>query len=289
MRGAKSLLPVLLVFFLLSSAYAKPAKDCRINDNYYKDRERGWYYFEHCEPKKPDSPKKETKKEPTKKEKEKVVIDWKKIGESSYLDTLTAREFKELMEIAREEVVYKPTHDKMLAYIKMQDYMREKAVNFAYVWRDVLLENPSLDYSVKFPTSNYGAQAYAKIDLQRQAKTMKEIKETVGLFFFVSSLCPYCHEQAKLIRLLEKEHDIAVRTISQDRCDAAFSSCVEEPMMFEVFQVKTTPTLFAVFKDQNNKPKFQPIASGIVTVDEMVNRLVYYYNMFKAGQLAQSQ
>lgn len=277
---------LLLSVFITLPAFGKQKNDCRINDNYYKDKERGWYFFEHCEPKKPEPPKKETKKDTTKKEK--IVIDWKKIGDASYLDTLTAKEFKELMDMVREETVYKPTHDKMLTYIKMQDYMREKAVNFAYIWRDVLLENPSLDYSVKFPTSNYGAHAYTRIDMQRQAKTMKEIKETTGLFFFVSSGCPYCHEQAKLIKLLEQTYDIAVRTISQDRCDANFSSCVEEPMMFEVFQVKTTPTLFAVFRDQHNKPKFQPIASGIVTVDEMINRLVYYYNAFKNNQLAQN-
>ena len=58
----------------------------------------------------------------------------------------------------------------MLVYLKLQDYMKTKSVEFAYIWRDVLLDHPELDSTFKNPTSNYGAMAANSIRNQESRK-----------------------------------------------------------------------------------------------------------------------
>lgn len=259
------------------------AKDnfCKPHKEFYKDRERGWYYREYCHKTLPIKKKKEGQKE---RKAEDESIDWARIQDTKYLDTLDAERFRKLFDRVKDEVVYNPTKDKLLAYLRMQDYMREKSLKFAYIWRDVLLEHPELDQTVKYPASNYGTQARYSIVAKEQRMLMAEMSETVGLFFFVSAECPYCHEQSKIIDMLMADYGVTVRTISSDYCAEPFKFCTVAPELFETFNVKVTPTLVAVFKDANNKPIFQPIASGIVTLDDIVNRLVFYYKYIKTGE-----
>lgn len=260
---------------------------CRpVRDQFYSDRERGWYFKEYCIPKKPEEPKKKVAKEPKHAEKpDRPEINWARIQDPKYLDKLTAEEFRKLFEQAKEEVVYNPSKGKMLAYLKMQDYMREKSLTFSYVWRDVLLENPELDQTVKNPGSNYGAIAKTKIESKEKKALLTEMADTVGLFFFVAGDCPYCHEQTNIVNMLMADYGLTVRTVSQDYCHNVFTNCSVDSggALFSTFGIKATPTLLAVFKGQDDKPVFQPVATGIVTLDDIVTRLVFYYRYHKTG------
>ena len=273
----------LLISFTLSmfllipvKGTTSPIKDCQVKEQYYKDRERGWYFREKCE----ELPKKE--KDEKKKEEDK--IDWAKVGDPKYLDTLDAEKFRKLMERVKEEAVYDPKPDKVHAYMKIQDYARVKSVKFAYVWRDVLLKHPELDMTTKNPGNVYGAQARAEILSDEKTKIMREMKDTVGMFFFVSGECPYCHRQNKIIDKLRNEYGMAVKIISSDYCDNSFKDCSVQPNMFEHFQVKATPTMISVMRDAQDRPIFQPIGTGIITLDDVVDRLVFYYRYHKTGQ-----
>lgn len=272
----RSFLSLFLVVAILlpSISYATARTECKVKEQYYKDKERGWYYRERCE---------EILKEEKKKEK-KEKIDWAKVADPKYLDTLDAEKFRKLLERVRDEAVYNPTHEKILAYLKMQDYMRVKSVKFAYIWRDVLLQNPHLDLTVKNPGSVYGAHAKAEIEGEEKEKIIKAMKDTVGIYFFVSSECPYCHKQNKIMNMLREKHGIAVKTISNDYCDSSFNDCAVEPFMFEHMQVKATPTMVAVLRDAYDRPTFQPIGTGIIPLSEVIDRLIFYYRYHQTGK-----
>lgn len=278
------ILAIVLTIRMPAGAAEEPDTSCRpVKDQYYSDRERGWYFREHCLPKKSEEPK---QKNEVSAKSPKPKLDWALIQDSKYLDTLDTEQFKKLLDEAKGEAVYRPTKDKLLAYMKMQDYAREKSLVFAYVWRDVLLENPELDQTVKNPGSNYGALAKAGIQLKANRSIVAEMAETVGLFFFVSGDCPYCHKQAPIMNMFVQDYGISVRTISQDYCNQLFSNCTEDVggTVFNNFNIKSTPTLLAVFKGHDDKPVFQPIATGIITEEDIVNRLIFYYQYHKTGQ-----
>jgi conjugal transfer pilus assembly protein TraF len=163
--------------------------------------------------------------------------------------------------------------------------MKDKSMKFAYIWRDVLLEHPELDPTVTSPTSSYGIHVKGKQDVLQNKATLAEMSEDAGIFLFVSGDCPYCHAEADVLVNFTKQYGVAIRTISSDHCGYAnFQNCTIAPRLFEIFDVKTTPTIVAVYKGQDDKPIYQPIASGIVTLDEIVNRLVFYYKYHKTGE-----
>lgn len=269
------LLLLLGAILIASAASANIKSDCKVKEQYYNDKERGWYFREKCE-------EIEKKEKEVKKKEEK--IDWAKVADPAYLDSLDAEKFRKLMEKVKDEAVYNPSHEKVLAYMKMQDYMRVKSVKFAYIWRDALLQNPQLDMTTKNPGSIYGSHARAEIMSDEKDKIMKEIKDTVGVYFFVSGECPYCHKQSKIVNMLRDRYKIAVRSVSSDYCDPSFKECSVEPFMFEQFQIKATPTMVAVLRDAYDRPTFQPIGTGIITLDEVVERLVFYHRYHQTGK-----
>lgn len=264
---------------------------CRpLKEQYFTDKERGWFYREHCKPPQTEEKKDKREEESTaRKERTKdLPLEWEKVQDPKYLDTLTAGEFRDLLDRVKEEAVYHPDSDKMLAYLRMQDYMKGKTMAFAYTWRDTLLQHPELDMTVKQPTSNFGAQVRNKIVAKEKRAIMEEIREKAGLIFFVSNECPYCHEQGKIIEFLRADYGMTIKTVSSNACGPAFGDCVVEPFFFEKFQVTSTPTLIAVFRDDQDRPVFQPISVGIVTLDDIVNRLVFYYEYQKKGKFPES-
>lgn len=290
----RAILTVALGFCLLAApqAFASTADDysalylCKpVPQQYYRDRERGWYFKEYCEPPSNEDSEDAEPQKSKKSSPELPPLDWAKMTDDSYLDSLTAKGFRELLDRAKEEVVYNPSREKLYTYLKMQDYMSNKAARFGHVWQDVLLEHPELNPTVKNPTSSFGVQVKAKYEASENKMMVAKIAEDTGIFLFVSGDCPYCHAEADIIARLEKLYGVEVRTISNDHCNySGFHNCSVRPELFDVFTVKVTPTLVAVYRDSGNRPRYQPIATGILTLDEVVSRLIYYYNLHKNGQ-----
>jgi conjugal transfer pilus assembly protein TraF len=278
----------LLCFVCLCLSAVCPAKEpdttaCKpTKQRFYDDRERGWFFNEYCEPRTKHESKSRHEKQKYSQNPE--VIDWAKLQDPSYLESLDAVTFKTTFEQVKNDVVYHPTKEKMLVYLQLQDYMKTKSIEFAYIWRDVLLDHPELDSTFKNPASNYGAMAANSIRNQENRKTMEKLKDEIGLFFFVSGECPYCHEEAKIVNLIVADYDMTIRTISSDYCSSEFVDCVIDPVLFERLNVKGTPTVVAVYRDPKDNPQIQAIATGIVTEDDLVNRLVFYYKYFKTGK-----
>ncbi len=278
------LLPILLIIELLifpsasfSAEVEKDFKDlnlCKpLEKQYYNERERGWFYNEFCKIEPKDEEKKSEVKEASKDE-----IDWEKIQDPEFLEKLTAKKFKELLIEVREDAVYKPTEKKLLAYMKMQNFMKEKSLNFSYTWRDVLLENPELNPSIENPTTSFGKNVQFHVLKAEKEDIMSRLIKDTGLFFFVSGDCPYCHAEADVIKYLKRDYNLAFTTISKDHCEhPKLESCSVDPELFDMFSIKVTPTIFAVFRNEDDKPSFQPISTGVATEEEIVNMLVYYY------------
>jgi conjugal transfer pilus assembly protein TraF len=254
---------------------------CRpLEDRWYEDKERGWFFNEFCEERSLDDPDRDEQQtaqnpEPSPGD----HFDWEKLADRKYLDTLSTEEFRNLFEDVRNEVIHRPDYRKMFTYLTMQDYMKDKSLTFAYLWRDVLLEHPELDPNTRTPGTSFGTRVKEKVDIARKRDFMEALSQKAGLFFFVSGDCPYCHYQAQVLNILVERYGIEVRTISSDHCEyEGFVSCTVEPRLFGVFGVKMTPSLIAVYRDEDERPVFQPIANGLVTADIIINRLMFYYD-----------
>lgn len=255
------------------------------SQQYYNDKNRGWYHHEFCQKRKEEAEKEHKRKTAKQQPQKEKPLDWAKMQDPKYLDTLSASQFRDLLKKAQEEAIYKPDKDKVFAVIKMQDYMKNKSMEFAYLWRDQLLQNPEIDPSTKFPTTSFASYTHSSVVNADKRKMLSEMMADTGLFFFVSGDCPYCHSEADIINYIKSDYGIAINTISNDHCNSdKFKNCSVDADLFKYFDIKMTPSIVAVYKDSDNKPHFQPIASGLTTMDEITNRLVFYYKFTKTGE-----
>ena len=280
--GLIDLIVVVIIALLFGPANAadKPDDLCApLKDQWYEDKERGWYHYEHC--------RKELGRKKEKKERAgqrgRRLPDLAKLRSKEFLDGLDAKSFRDLFSELKEQVIYRPDSDTMLTYLVMQDYMQKKAVRFAGVWQDVLLQHPEYNHSVRSPASNYGAMIKTHVTEQNTANVLGELAQNAGLFLFASADCPYCLHQAEILGRFARTHSLAVRTMSKDYCADVFPSCSVAPQAFDLMNVKVTPTVVAVFRDKAGNPKFQVIATGLLTESELAERLVFYHTYFTTG------
>ncbi len=253
-----------------------------ISPQFYHDRNRGWFAHEYCEKQKEKHEKRKLQDKPLAKEKQ---LDWAKLQDPKYLDTLSSKEFRDLLKRVQEETVYRPDKEKVLAMLRMQDYMKNKSLQFSYFWRDILLDHPELDPTTKNPTSSFASYHYTSILRDENKQLLVQMADDTGLFFFVEGDCPYCHAEAEVINLIRRDYGIAVNTISNDHCNhPKYQTCSVDPSLFQHFDIKQTPALVAVLKDKDDKPHFQPIAYGLTTMEEIINRLVFYFKYSRTGQ-----
>jgi len=66
-----------------------------LDENFYDDRDRGWFYGEECDHEKIERMLKEAKK--TNKKEEKKKLDFTRADDESYLSTLSADEFRAMI------------------------------------------------------------------------------------------------------------------------------------------------------------------------------------------------
>ncbi len=278
-----------------------------LKDNFLEDRERGWAYGEFCSKenltrnyKKKKNQNKVVKFKKDVSKKERVIgitgtggeivafdIDFSKVKEDKYLDSLDAKKFRYLIQVLMDEASYNPTPENVENYLYVQDYMARKALKVARVWQQVILTNPKLGGYGRFTKSSWEEKVNYKERIEDRKRFFKNLrnnpKEKVGIYIFVKGGCKYCHIEMDAIHKLIADYGLEVMTVSFDYCPNNFPNCIVRPKAFKVFNISVTPTIVLVVA-RNNKPKFQPIAVGLTSENVLVKRIIYYYKFLKTGK-----
>ena len=281
-RTTKAVITAITFFLLLLPLPGQAKKDdacVPLKEKFYEDKERGWYFNEYCAP--PKKKKEKTKDLPhTKKS---LIGDLQKLRDPSFMDTLDVKTFRETFEEMKNETIYHSSKENMITYLAMQDFMKKKALTFSRVWQDVLLEYPEFNNTVKSPASNYGSMVKTFIQIRDNEKQLSDINDEAGIFLMVSGACPYCKYQADVVNDLMVRYGLEIRSFSKDYCIPEFSHCTVSPAMFDTFNIKATPSIMAVYREEGDKPRFQLISTGLLTQSEIVEKLVYYHKNRQSG------
>src|SRR5262249_19368196 len=95
------------------------------------------------------------------------------------------------MEALQQQVKYSldlailnPTPTNVRAYLSLQNQLSAQANQFAQVWQQVLLSDPSLNFSLQHPTNTLGKQIYLDQQYQAEDKAIRQLATHSGLFFF---------------------------------------------------------------------------------------------------------
>lgn len=251
----------LLRSLLLLTAIALIASSASANTKGWWDEtpwespERGFHWYPPdapAKPKKPAEPKPKTLREMT------TMEDLKK-------------ELARLKDIA----IMQPTPENVRVYLEAQTFVMDKSSIFADTARRVVWATPSVDYNNRSPVANYALLNKKDARRDAQTQTLAELARDYGLLFFFRGDCPYCHQQAPVLRLLERNYGLPVMAVSMDGGTLPQFPAAprDNGISLTVSQgqgVQTVPALYLVHRETRQA---LPIGTGALAVDEIVERI----------------
>jgi conjugal transfer pilus assembly protein TraF len=220
---------------------------------YFSENARGWYWHDEY---------KEQRAEDNNEE--------KKQAESDPVEQLNA--IRDTIERAKAQAVINPTKENVKNYINIQNQLGEHSQQFERTWKEVLLENPELDYSLKHPTNNLAKRVELDQNKEKEEAVIYELAKKSGLFFFYRSSCPYCVHFAPIVKDFAETYGITVIPITTDGVALPeFPNSYPDRGQAEKFHVTVEPALFAVNPYTH---KAFPVAYGLTSEADLKKRLL---------------
>ena len=263
--GAPVLLKILLLGFLsIKGGFAA---------SFFGEHARGWHWYEVL----PEPDKKEEAIAHTENQNRRAwnSRDWKSPHPKTPTELVKA--YREVLESRLHAAWVNPTPQNLKAYQEMQKDLMDRSQTFATVWMQSVFQNPELDHTLVSPANQQGRHLQIDLEKERTARTIQNLSQEYGLFFFFSADCPYCHQFAPIVKRFAETYGWEVIAISVDAGAPGRGSLAEFPNaqndngLFEAWNLKVLPSLFAV----NPKTKStMPIAYGLTSLDEMENRIM---------------
>ena len=185
----------------------------------------------------------------------------------------------ELMKAYRGEIerrlnlaLINPTPFNVQQYQAIQKDLMNRSERFSKTWQRILLENPSLDYSMQFPTSQVARHVYLDEQRKEREEKIKALSQNYGLFFFYRGNCPYCHAFAPIVKRFAEIYHWDVLAISLDgSAMAEFPDAKMDQGQAAQLGVEVVPSLFAVNPQTGH---ILPISHGMTTQDEIEKHIL---------------
>jgi conjugal transfer pilus assembly protein TraF len=205
--------------------------------------------------------------------KDKEEVKEEKAEEHSAVQRMT--KMKKKLEEKLSLAVLEPTQKNVRSYITMQKEVLEQSTLFSKEWMKVILNTPSLDYTVNRPTSHYGNQVHKQVLLEKRTSFLRAVAQEYGLFFFYKGACKYSQAFAGIVQEFSRRYGWNVIPVSIDGIILKeFPETRQDEGISEKFQVSNVPALFAVNPRSN---EIIPIAYGLFPLDKLEeNTLVQF-------------
>jgi conjugal transfer pilus assembly protein TraF len=269
--GASIAMSALGLFFLAHTAAAVPptAKtavdrdETRVDDSYWRDRERGWFWYDDPPPERDEGPKPKPKAIPT----NIAPSTPKKPSELVEFETLQKR-----VEDLRNIAIINPSEQNIRNYLNIQNFVIEKASTFADVAQRVIWATPELDPTVTGrPVNAKALEVFDREQAGARTNTVAQLSKTHALFFFFRSDCPYCHQFAPLLRDFEAKFGLKIVPISVDGGGLPeFRNPRVDNGIARTLDVRQVPALFLA---EPSGGKITPIGYGVLSESELLERI----------------
>src|SRR6266498_74512 len=225
-----------------------------VQDGYWQRQKEGWFWYRDP----PLEVKKPEKKPEALTAKQKALADFEAMQ-------------KTLEELKKVAVMTQADED-IKAYMRYQQMVMNKSSVFADSWQRLVWTDPSLDYALHGrPTTNFGLDVYDAERKKAEQRTVSELAQTHGLFFFFRSDCPYCHRFAPVLKRFEQTYGIRVFPISLDGGGLPEYpvSAVDNGIAARL-NVTTVPALYLATPSAK---EIQPIGFGVMAESEIAERI----------------
>jgi glutaredoxin len=242
---------IILLFTLSAVAYAA----CKPYEAFYKDSDRGWYFYEIC-PEEIDNTT-EAEKPKYRYIPQKVTIPWDE------LDKIDPDDISQIEIESRKISMMYPDDYNLIQYKTLVAWMTNKSDAYSRADTAVRAQNPNtVEYALNKPT-NLWMEDILSIEKKKQTEeTLKNYVDTVGLVVFATETCPYCARQKPIMEMLKEEHNI----------DYRYAYISESPEIAAQFNVSTVPDIF-ILAQIEGKPVWQRISTGLTSYPDLKQAL----------------
>ncbi|PTC00970.1 hypothetical protein C9975_04585 [Thalassospira xiamenensis] len=249
------------VGLLLIASFAVYGQD---ENEFYTDKERGWFWFEEFpveEEKKPETPPEAIPSQPESEQDATVRIDVEWLREN--------------LPVLREAAINNPTRANIANHMYAQRYMLDISSRFSTKTMEFMEFEGALDESKRRPYAAFSLAAFADAQRDSIKRVISKINESSHIWFFYSSTCPYCKSQIPVLRELQIRFGIDVLAISMDggRLPGVedFTNVVDKTGVAQRFGVKVTPTIFLALDGDRG---FTNIGEGLTALPTLQDRII---------------
>ena len=227
---------------------------------YYRDRERGYYWYEE------DPERKEPLPPPE------AMTSTQQSPPSEH-EPLSVRWLQEKLEETRIAAIDNPTRENVELYVYLQKISMDKAEKFAIMSQQVAMINPDLDESYDNPTTTFARKARLNAQGGEQTRVLGELAQRVGIYYFYRSDCEYCAKQNMTLQALTRDHGYNIMPIAIDHrplADGSYPDWVPDRGQAKLLNVTVTPTLYLFHPP--NEVAF--LSAGLQTEGQLTKRIL---------------
>ena len=237
--------------------------DARGDDSYWRDRERGWFWYDEPRPERNEDAKPTPNTVPTLG----APTPPRKPRELVEFEALQKR-----VEDLRNIAIINPSEPNIRNYLDIQNFVIEKASTFADVAQRVIWATPGLDPTVTGrPVNAKALEVFDREQAGARANTVAQLSHSHALFFFFRSDCPYCHQFAPLLKDFEAKFGLHVVPISVDGGGLPeFPRPRVDNGIARTLDVRQVPALFLA---EPHGGKITPIGYGVLSESELLERI----------------
>ena len=230
-------------------------------NEFFETNKRGWHYFERD---------KDENKTDLVEQKKQIDTEDEQFMSSipiNNLDLLSAKQFTETFEKARQIAVMKPTKQNVAIVQKMNKWQMDQSELFAKIWTINNLENPNLEFP-EIKTSRAGIDSRKNQQKAKQDKFFEDKKDNLGFVVFVSAVNQEINSKQKgVYEALQRMYDIEVEYIDIDT----------NQDFVKALNLITTPENFFIYKNSKDEVIWQRIKSGFVTREEILSNIMFLF------------
>lgn len=210
-------------------------------ENYFDDRERGWFWYE----------------DPAAKRKAAITKPTREAGaEVPATPVLTPREILkqqgEAWENSLATAILHPTKDNTQRFLALSSRIQQQSQAFATGFKQAIWVTPEFDYTLQKPRTTQAIVAHNQQERRLSEGELYRLAQRHGLIFFFRSDCPYCHRFSPVLKKFSDQYGFTVIPVALDGVGLPdFPYPKRNEAMGRKLNVSVVPAVFMVNPDSN--------------------------------------
>ena len=172
-----------------------------------------------------------------------------------------------------------PTPQNAKIVAQWLNFWSDKASDVTNAYREMLVENPDLDYHLAHPTESAALSVTKKLEAEKNKAAIESLSAQYGIFYFYEGKSPYEKSLSPVINHFAESYHVRVIPISVDGVsDDQFSDSRLDSGQAARLQVTHFPAIILVNPQTGES---RPLHYGFITEEALAKQFYYVATNFK--------